>query len=72
MKHSRIILTLSLTFFLLFVSLFIWAQPPPGGGGGNGGGGGTFVGPIGGENLLLVLGMLYAAKRYIKPFRAKK
>ena len=72
MKYDKIILRLQLLFFLLFVSISIWAQPPPGG---HCGGGGGQVGgaPIsGGENILLILGLLYGIKSYIKPFRRKK
>lgn len=71
MNNKKYLFSLQLVFLLIAFALSAGAQPPPDGGGGGGGG---WVGssPIGGENLLLLLGVIYGVKKYIKPFRIKK
>ena len=69
MRNAKFLFRLQLLLILLFVSFSVWSQPPPGG---HGGGGGGFVGPIGGENLLLMFGFLFGIINFFKPLKRKK
>lgn len=73
MRYDKLVFRVRLLLILLFLifSLTTWAQPPPGGGGADDEPvGGTA--PIGGENLLLILGLAYSVKRYLKPSLIKR
>ena len=68
MKYDKLVFRVRVLLILLFLifTLTTWAQPPPGGGGADDEPVGGTV-PIGGKTLLLLLGLAYSLKRYLKP-----